>query len=155
MIQVHTRNFGDIEIAEEKVLCFPHALPGFPELKKFALIADPAELAEESAVFYWLQSLEDTDIAFCLVDLSKIMTGYDPLVDKSDIAGLGLEDGIEDLLIYNMVVVPENPRDATVNMKAPIVINPYSNQGVQVICQNEEYAIRHRLLNNTTNRAGS
>jgi len=150
MIHVNTRNFGEITIAEEKVLCFPNALPGFPNFKRFALIADPSELEEETAVIYWLQSLDDTDIAFCLVDLAKIMPEYNPLVDEAEISGLGLDDDKfsdnMELMIYNMAVIPEDPRHATVNMKAPIIINMQTMQGIQVICQNEDYAIRQPLV---------
>ena len=145
MIRIHTRDFGDIEIAEDKILSFPNGLLGFSDNKRFALIADPSELAEEKAVFYWLQSLDDADIAFCLVDLIKLAPDYNPLVEEDQLTPL-LPYNTEDLLIYNMAVIPENPKELTVNMKAPIVINPQNRQGMQAVCQNEDYAIRHRLF---------
>ncbi|MCL2703717.1 MAG: flagellar assembly protein FliW [Defluviitaleaceae bacterium] len=144
MIPIHTRNFGDIEIASEKILNFSHGLPGFPDLKRFTLIADPADLAEESAVFYWLQSLDNADVAFCIVDLMRFMPDYNPLVDAAEIAVLG--GNHEDYLIYNIIVVHDDAKDICVNMKAPIIINPETREGMQIICQNEDYAIRHRLF---------
>ena len=155
MIQVQTRNFGDIEITDERVLSFPYGLPGFPFLRHFTLVSDQTgknsdedsanDPGEDSDIFCWLQSMEDPDVSFCLMTLTKIMPEYAPLVEESDILILG-QVKLEELLVYNIVVIPDNPRDMTVNMKAPVVINPQTRQGMQVICQNEDYAIRQPLF---------
>jgi flagellar assembly factor FliW len=147
MVRIHTRDFGDIEIADEKVISFPNGLPGFPDCTQFALIVDPVQLTEESMVFYWLQSLDDADTAFCLIDLEKVMPEYNPLVDEEEIGILGLDDNTE-ILIYNMVVIPSDPKEMTVNLKAPIVINSNTRQGMQIICQNDDYEMRYRLMYN-------
>ena len=146
MVQIHTRNFGDIEISDDKILEFPSGVPGFPDSKRYALIADPDDLENESESFYWLQSLDETDVVFCLIDLHKFLPDYDPLVDEGEIACLS-PYGPEELLVYNIVVIPENPSEMTVNMKAPIVINPNTKTGIQTICQNEDYAVKYRLFN--------
>lgn len=135
MLQLHTRNLGDIVVAEDRIYNFPFGLPGFPNLQSYALIADPVD---ELGIFFWLQSLDDVDVSFCLVDLSKLMPEYKPRV--------GGDFAVGDCLVYNIAVIPEDPRDMTVNLRAPVIINLQAKQGMQFVCHNEDYAIRHRLF---------
>ena len=39
-MKVNTKVFGEVDIEESKILCFPHGIIGFPELTEFALIHD-------------------------------------------------------------------------------------------------------------------
>ena len=36
-MKITTRIFGEVEIADDKIICFENGIIGFPELKKFAL----------------------------------------------------------------------------------------------------------------------
>lgn len=137
---IKTRNFGEITIDENKVILFEDGIPGFPELKKFLLMLDN----EESSPFYWLQSIEDNNICFVIMDLLNIIPDYNPLVEKELIEELGESDA-EDLLVYNVAVIPKDIEKMSVNLKAPIVINSRTRKGRQVIANNEEYSIKFYL----------
>ena len=52
----------------------------------------------------------------------------------------------EDLLIYCIANIPNNIKDMTINLKAPIVININNNKADQVICNNEEYPIKYYVV---------
>ena len=39
-MRVNTRLFGEIEIADEKIITFPNGIIGFPDMKKFTMIYD-------------------------------------------------------------------------------------------------------------------
>ena len=145
MTLFQTRNFGEIEVKEDDILIFPLGLPGFHKLRQFTLIPEEGTPDGEESVFIWLQSLEDPEVAFCLINLARIMPEYSPLVEGAEISALG-QCAITDYLVYNITVIPDDPKDITVNMKAPVIINPGTKKGMQVICQNDDYAIRHRLF---------
>lgn len=138
---INTRNFGEIEIDDSKIIHFNDGIPGFNELKKYILVVD-----DENSPFYWLQSVESPDIAFVMLDVFKIIPGYNPHIDDEIIDGLG-ECNDNELFIYNIAVIPEDIDKISVNLKAPIIINTKTGKGVQAILNNEDYPIKHYLYN--------
>ena len=54
------------------------------------------------------------------------------------------ELGDENTFILVTVTVPNNPKDFTVNLKAPIVINTDNNKGIQVIAE-EDYPVKYKV----------
>ena len=40
---------------------------------------------------------------------------------------------------------PEKVEEMTVNLKAPIIINNTNNKAIQVICDNSDYEIKHKV----------
>ena len=144
-MKLTTRQFGEIEIEDNKIIDFNEGLPGFPELHKFTLMENRDETPDVKGTFYWLQSVEDGDISFVLVDMNRFMPDYDPKVEEEQVAELGKFDA-ETFFVYNIAVVPPNVREMTVNLKAPVLINTSSQKGKQVICNNEEYTVRHTMF---------
>ncbi|MDR1209241.1 MAG: flagellar assembly protein FliW [Clostridiales bacterium] len=145
-MRLHTKHFGDIDVDDGKVIEFKEGLPGFPKLTKFVLLADERGTGGEmNGMFYWLQSVENPDTAFVLVNMVRYMPEYNPLVEEDQMEGLG-EFNPDKFVIYNIAVIPDNVREATVNLKAPVVINDENHQGKQVICSNDEYTVRHFMF---------
>jgi len=136
-----TRHFGEIEYDPANTIVFPQGIPGFHDNKNFLLMSeDPDE-----DMLFWLQSLDDGDVAFTLMNVYSILPDYDPQVDQEEIEELGaLSDSSLD--IYNIVTIPEYTRHMRVNLKAPVVINRDTGLGKQVICTNEEYPIRFMIF---------
>ncbi|HOA80254.1 MAG TPA: flagellar assembly protein FliW [Defluviitaleaceae bacterium] len=143
---LNTKHFGQIQIQEDKILIFEEGIPGFPNNKKYVLICDEEN---EDSPFCWLQSVEDENIAFALLNPTKIYSNYSPKVDDDLIKSLG-DFSANDLALYCIVVIPENYKKMTVNLKAPIVINTITKKGMQIIAENEEYEIRHNIFNDLT-----
>jgi len=137
-MNLFTKHFGDIEIDENDILDFSDGLPGFPDDRQFLLIAN-----EEP--FCWLQSVSDGDNAFILVDAFKVMPDYDPQVDEAEFESLGGYNE-DDFLLLNIVVLPENVKDMTVNLLAPVVINTAAKKGKQVVAKNEGYGVKHYVF---------
>ncbi len=136
---LNTRHFGEIEIGDNEIVTFKDGIPGFEDKKKFTLLTN-----SDNDAFCWLQSVEDTDLAFVLLDVMRIMPEYNPLINTNQIAEIGDLDN--NLLIYNVVVVPEKAEEMTVNLKAPIVINKDTRIGKQVLVNNDDYAIKHYIF---------
>lgn len=142
-MKLKTSNFGEVEIDKEKIINFENGIPGFSYLRKFILIHDVE--AEGQVMFYWLQSIDEPEIAFVMVDMLKVMPDYEPLVPEDEIEELG-EYSPEDFGIYNIVAFPKDVKEATVNLKAPIVINAKLKKGKQIICENNDYSVKHPLF---------
>ena len=147
-MRLDTRNFGELDIDESKIIEFKSGIPGYPQLRQFILLSDKNSDSPEDdqdGLLYWLQSVEDKDLAFVMVDMVRYNPSYDPRVSEDEIAELGNYDP-ETFCFYNIAVLPENMNDMTVNLKAPVVINSQSMLGKQVICENEEYTVRHYMF---------
>lgn len=130
---------GEIEINEKQILEFPEGLPGFEHLRQFAL------MDAQQPPFYWLQSMEVTEIAFALINPRIFRPSYDPGVSQAEMDALGVENP-EDLLVFAIVTIPENQRDMTANLQGPLLINRKTRQGRQFISANPEWKVRHRVL---------
>lgn len=137
---IKTKYFGDINVDENKVILFDDGVLGFPDLKKYLFM----ESDDDANPICWLQSIDDIDITFPIMDVSSFISDYSPIVDNSEIEVLGEADD-EDLAIYNIVVIPKNIEELSVNLKAPVVINLNTLKAKQVISNNENHQIKFYL----------
>lgn len=141
-MELKTRFFGDINVDKGKIIKFDNAIPGFPENKNYIIVSDKDE---PDSLFCWLQSVDDGMISFVLVDTLKVLPKYNPMVEEDELDILG-DFELEDLLIYNIAVIPEDPNKTTINLKAPIIINQKTQKGKQIIVNNEDYPIRYYII---------
>jgi len=141
-MRLNTKHFGEMEADEDKLIVFNEGIPGFETLRRFLLIAEDEE---EDGFFYWLQSVEEPQTAFLLIDMIRFKPDYDPRVEATQVESLESVNP-EDFVIYNIAVMPEDVKQMTINLRAPIVINPAAQLGKQVICMNEEYSVKHYLF---------
>jgi len=139
-MRLDTKHFGVIEIEEEGIIDFPEGLPGFEDVKKYILICK-----DEGSPFKWLQSVDQPKLAFAVVDPFLIRKDYDIVLDNATLDSLEIENA-EDVLVYSIVVVPEDVSKISMNLKAPIVINTKNRKGAQVILDTDEYGVRHYIL---------
>lgn len=137
-----TRNFGTIDIADDKIITMEKGMIGFPELTHFALIFDEEKKDKKFKVM-WLQSMDDGDIAFPVTDPIHLIEDYNPSVSEEIIAPLG-EMTEEDTYLLVTVTVPKKVEDFSINLKAPIVINMATNKGAQVITE-DDYPVKHKI----------
>jgi len=143
-MELQTTRFGrleTLEIPEESVLEFPHGLPGFESQKSFALIEE-----ERYLPFRWLQSLGDPSVSFTVISPELVIGQYEVDVADFDVECLELVEG-NDPEVMCILVMPEDLRSATVNLKAPIVVNRPRQRGKQVILTDERYPLRYRAFN--------
>jgi flagellar assembly factor FliW len=135
-----TLRFGTLEIREEDVLVLPEGLLGFSSCKRYVLLEDP-----EQAPFQWLQSLDNTDLSFIVVDPLAIKPDYRIQVPREEVEELNLgrpEDG----RILVMIVVPADIARVSANLKGPIVLNSTTRLGKQIVLSDETYSTRYYFM---------
>lgn len=137
---IETRLFGEITIADEKLISFPDGIVGFPFMKQFALIRDEEN---ENAAIMWLQSMEEPQFAMPVIEPNLIEENYNPVVDDEYLAPVG---DISPEQTYSLVTitVPADIEKMTANLKAPIVINMSNNKAVQIIVE-DDYQVKHPI----------
>ncbi len=141
-MKIGTKYFGNIEIGEEKIIHFENGVLGFEDYKDYTILYDNEK---EKSFFSWLQSTEESSLAFPIVNPFNVVESYNPQIndDMLELIG-GISD--EDTVVFLMATIPEDVKQASVNMKAPLIINASSRKGVQVIAEGQEYEIKHKLL---------
>jgi flagellar assembly factor FliW len=137
---IHTVNFGDLDIPEDKIITFKEGLPGFPQIRRFAVI----EL-EELAPFQYLQALDDPPIALFIINPFMVDPTYEFRLTDADMEDLNSKNSNE-LAVYTVATIPEDPGKATLNLMAPIVINDKDRCGKQVILHESKYSVKYSLL---------
>ena len=116
---VNTRFFGEVDLPEEKILTFEHGLIGLGEYKKFTILYD---CDKEDSNISWLQSVEEPSFALPVIKPWLVKEDYNPVVEDELLKHIG-ELTEENLVILTTMTVPEDVKQMSVNLKAPIIIN--------------------------------
>ncbi|RKX94994.1 MAG: flagellar assembly protein FliW [Spirochaetes bacterium] len=138
-MKIKTKPYGEIEVSERQRIIFPEGIIGFENIHQYFLI-DSRE-----GPFYWLQAEEEPDLAFLLVNPRIFIENYKLMVDKEDIKSIGVEHKKE-MLDFAIVTVPEDPAKISANLMGPIIINKKTRVGKQVISKNNNYTVKHYIL---------
>ena len=133
---LNTTRFGELEIDESDIIAFSQGIPGFEANNNYVLL----EL--EETPFAYLQSTDDEDLAFVVVDPFIFFKSYEFELSSTSIEELEITDH-EDVMIRSIVTIKEKIEEATLNLVAPIVVNNKRKTGKQVILNITEYGTRH------------
>ena len=145
--------------ANKKIITFPKGIPGFEKHKKFIMNE------EAGNPIIQIESIEDKDVGFVLLPPQLYFSDYLSQVEfgPQEVEWLEItEDDTVEVWAIITLCLSEITR-STVNLRAPIVINPRTNQGFQFILNDENYSSRHRLFvdgqqaadENQTNKEGA
>lgn len=145
-MQIDTTRFGVVEIDETSVITFPEGLPGFEGYHSYTLIPHTVR-GNAPSPFTWMQSLEDSRLAFLIMEPNVIFTDYKPSISSVDKHAVGLADTTKEPVVYTLLTVPKgDPIGITANLMAPIIFNPETHMARQVVLADDRYGLRHRLF---------
>lgn len=136
---IETKIFGEIEIADDKIITFESGIVGFPNLKRFALLHDEEKGTDAGIRF--LQSLDEPAFAMPVMDPLLVKQDYDPEVDDELLAGAG-NITAENILVLVTVTVPSDLTKMSVNLQGPFVINVEEHKACQVIVEKGDYPVK-------------
>jgi flagellar assembly factor FliW len=126
-MKIQNNQFGEIEFEKEAVIKFEEGLFGFEELKQFLLIS------EKEGFFFWLTSIEQPEIIFPLFSINLLQENF---VENEEFEPFGI------------VKLDKEPKNITINLKAPIFINNDEKVGYQKIIDKEELIVDYPLFIN-------
>ena len=129
---------GPLDIRPDTVITFPAGLPGFVTLRDFALI----ETHRDELI--WMQSLEDAEITFLVVDPFVLVSGFEVEIPPSDLAALGVSDQDATLLVLAVAQL-QGGIPVSVNLQSPIVIERARRRGRQVVLPDSRYGMHHAI----------
>lgn len=130
--------FGQIEYDPAKVLHFPEGMLGFESLRDFVPMANFKE-----GPLFWMQSVEDPEVAFVLTDPTNFFPEYQVMPDTSERRKLGMHEG-EVSHTLAVVTVHEGGK-ITLNLAAPLLYSVANNQMLQVVLEKSTWSTRQEL----------
>ncbi|MCM0626375.1 MULTISPECIES: flagellar assembly protein FliW [unclassified Lysinibacillus] len=136
-MKIDTKFLGEVEIAEQDIFTFEQGLMGLEEYKKFTLLSLDVELP-----LVLLQSTECAEISFILAFPYAFKSDYIFDISQEDQEQLQLEKE-EDVLSYVIITLKEPFSNSTLNLLAPIVMNPTKKLGKQIVLHQTDYPLRY------------
>lgn len=141
-MKITTRIFGEIDIAEDKIITFVNGIIGFPDLKRFTLIYN--EEKGTGAGIRWMQSMDEPNFAIPVMDPLVVMDTYNPMVDDEIFKGIG-ELTPDNTLVLVSATIPTDITKMSVNLQGPYIINVDERKACQVILDNEDYPVKYYI----------
>jgi len=135
-MEILTSRFGKVTLDKEDIIRFPAGLIGFTDCRQWVLLAD-----RRNDAVAWLQCVDKPDVALALVSPRRFLPHYKLRVTRQELAPLELADFSSAKVL---AVVGKTDRGLTLNLQAPLVINPDRRLGHQVLAQGE-LPLRHEL----------
>jgi flagellar assembly factor FliW len=144
-MKVQTVRFGEIEVDEARIITMKGCILGFDHLQNYIIL-----LHNRNTPLCWMQSLEDSTVAFVVIDPSVIKPDYHPVLHKTDCAFLEISRE-EELSFLSIVTIRHNPLSVTANLRAPLVINVEKRLGSQIILEDPSYSVWYAVSSSESN----
>jgi flagellar assembly factor FliW len=137
-MEIQTTRFGRLTVDDERIMTFPRGLLGFPNCTRMALIQ-----GGEGNYFFWLQCVDDPNLAFVVTDPSTFFKDYNVPIRPETATDLNLADpaGAQVFVICNKV-----GDWLTGNLLGPIVVNLSNHLALQVVLTEKKWTTRQPLL---------
>jgi flagellar assembly factor FliW len=137
-MEIVTSRFGTLNVDDERIITFSKGLLGFPDYTRYALI----QTGEEN-YFFWLQSVDEPNLAFVVTDPSIFFKDYEvPIKDETQ-----AEIELADLAHAQVFVICNKVDDwLTGNLLGPIVVNATNRLAHQVVLTDKKWTTRQPLM---------
>jgi len=137
-MKVTSDRFGELDLREEDLLFLEGGLIGFPGCDRVAILEHGP-----GSPFRWLLSVDDPSLAFVVTDPVVVAPDY-PLEALRDRL---FDDGRRpaQVVVAAITTVPADGREITLNLMAPVVFDPETRHGRQVVLHDGGYGARHSI----------
>ncbi|MBN2038269.1 MAG: flagellar assembly protein FliW [Chitinispirillaceae bacterium] len=132
--------YKNLVYSKEDIISFPSGIPGFEKNKSFVLVSIP-----DYAPFEWLVCVDGSPLRFAVINPLMFRPDYEPHIEKEQLADLAIASP-EDVLLFVIVTINENPLESTANLIGPIIINKNKRLGKQIIIEGDRYTTQELIL---------
>jgi len=136
---VNTMSFGELKIDPQDVYEFPRGIPGFEDNQRYIIVQPDPTLP-----FCYIQSVEESSITLLVCNPFIFFEDYDFQLTEANQQELNILEE-NDVAVWSVVTVDKQQSGATVNLLAPIIVNIREKCGKQIILNNSDYQIKHKL----------
>lgn len=136
---IETR-FGEIEFRLENAIHMPRGMLGYADLQDFGLANMPDPKLEQ---FKLLQCLNQQELSFIVAPLNPETDAIDPADIHAACELLSLDPDRSIVLLVVSTRKLGQTTQISVNLRAPIILDPASRIAYQHVLLNNRYSIRH------------
>jgi len=129
-----TAKFGEITIDPVKTITMTTPLLGFPESSRFVLRPHG-----DDSPFIWLQSLDNADLAFVMINPNLLIPAYGPEIPAIILDELEVKEPQQLELMVILAIPQGRIEEMTANLLGPIAINPRKRIAKQVPLDPSKY----------------
>lgn len=124
------------------VIELAHPMPGFPDDARFALVR-----LDDDGVLHGFRSLDSEDLQFVVVPPAPFFPDYTPELGDEVVTELGIvPEAAGEVLVLLVVRAGASLADTTVNLRAPLVVNPATRRASQVILEDADLPLAAPLV---------
>ncbi len=136
---LESRRFGRLEVLPDQLVTFPVGFLGFEEFHQYLRVAP-----EGLEPLAFLVACDDPEVAFPVLPVTLCLPGYSATFPPEGLAAIGASsaDGLEVLAICSLAA---DTGTLHANLKGPILVNPDTRLGCQVVLHESPYSLRHLL----------
>lgn len=140
-MKIDIAKFGlkDVPVNPDSVFTFPQGLVGFEDAKRFTLFHE-----EGKPSVFWLQSLDDPQLAFSVVPPESIDVQYEMELADEDVALIDLKDPAEALVVVILYRQEADDGRIAANTRSPLVLNTRARLGMQKILREFHPSLLYR-----------
>ncbi|SFS85300.1 flagellar assembly protein FliW [Paenibacillus sp. 453mf] len=133
---IETSSWGILEIQEDQIYVFNKGIPGFEDEKEFAIIP------YENSPFGIMQSMSEPGLSFLLADPFLFEPEYEFELPDHETTELDIESSV---WVRCIVTLQSSIEESSLNLLAPIVINPDNNNCKQIVLHQSGYQTKHKM----------
>lgn len=129
---------AEVDVDPDTIINIPGGIPGFEHCTRYKLLHDAAT---DMPRVFWLQSLDDPNVAFALTDPDYLNISYDMSISDDEQRALDFADG-DDVQIAVMLAQQFGNDDVICAYPdAPIAINLNKRRAIQKPLSSNNYSI--------------
>lgn len=129
-MKIDIAKFGlkDVPVNPDTVFSFPRGLVGFEDARRFTLFHE-----EDRPTVFWLQSLDDPQLAFSVVPPEAIDIEYEMELSEEDCALIELRDPAEAAVVVILYREAADEGRVAASTRSPLVLNLRARLGMQKV----------------------
>lgn len=139
-MQLETKYLGNIEVEEKQIIRFPKGLPAFEGQQQFVFLP-----FDEDGIFCYMQSLQNTQLCLIVCNPFQFFPNYQIDLGEQECKLLEV-NGPDDVALMAILTIPEDFRQTTANLLAPLVINTRTSLGLQFIPADSDYTTKESIF---------
>jgi len=138
LVTVQTQIAGPREVPASSILRFVTPLLGFDQLERFITFQT------QEGPLHWLQSVDDPQVAFCLLAPFVAGMDVDMEISAADAVDIGSVNESE-IEVFTVLVLEKDPSKIRTNLRAPILVCRRTGLAKQLVLSNAKLPIQFHL----------